>query len=92
MPGAPPSRAYLLGSEGHFIVVGTYTDSPITVSLAEQKQRLYAFVDPSSPPQLSRSACCLPAQVVEAPGTAPGSDPFIARAFIAIAGKPAWPI
>jgi len=30
LPGAPPSRAYLLGSEGHFIVVGTYTDSPIT--------------------------------------------------------------
>ncbi len=54
LPGAPPSRAYLLGSEGHFIVVGTYTDSPITVSLAEQKQRLYAFVDPISPPQLSR--------------------------------------
>ncbi len=89
MPGAPPSRAYLLGSEGHFIVVGTYTDSPITVSLAEQKQRLYAFVDPSSPPQLSSF---IAAQVVEAPGTAPGSDPFIARAFIAIAGKPAGAI
>jgi hypothetical protein len=54
LPGAPPSRAYLLGSEGHFIVVGTYTDSPITVSLAEQKQRLYASVDPISPPQLGR--------------------------------------
>jgi len=57
LPGAPPSRAYLLGSEGHFIVVGTYTDSPITVSHTERKQRLYAFVDPSSPPQLSRFAC-----------------------------------
>ena len=89
MPGAPPSRAYLLGSEGHFIVVGTYTDSPITVSLAEQKQRLYAFVDPSSPPQLDSLT---PVQVVEAPGTAPGSDPFITRAFIAIAGEPAGSI
>jgi len=27
--------------------------------------------------------------MVEAPGTAPGSDPLITRAFIAIAGKPA---
>jgi hypothetical protein len=26
---------------------------------------------------------------VEAPGTAPGSEPFITRAFIAIAGEPA---
>ena len=54
----------------------------------------YAFTRSSilfHPQQLGRSLSdgpC-PAQVVEVPGTAPGSDPFITRAFIAIAGEPA---
>ena len=39
---------------------------------------------PGSPVGLGAAA-----RMVEVPGTAPGSDPFIARAFIAIAGCPA---
>ena len=53
---------------------------------------LYAFVDPISPP----SDAAAPTRnsgrlrhVVEAPGTAPGSDRLITTAFITIAGKPA---
>ena len=41
----PPSRAYLLGSEGHFIIVGTCTNSPITADTIPSKRT--AFTRPS---------------------------------------------
>ena len=54
LPGAPPNRAYLLGSEGHFIVVGTYTDSPITADTIPSKRtaftRLSILFRPRKPP------------------------------------------
>src|ERR1700761_850654 len=49
-----PGCAYLLGSEGHFIVVGTYTDSPITADTIPSKRtaftRLSILFRPRMPP------------------------------------------
>ena len=87
-PALPGLRLPIqLGSERHFVIVGTCTISPITVNHAGQKQRLYTSVEPISPPQLPSYAKGFGGQVVEAPGTAPGSGPLITRAFIAIAGQ-----
>ena len=64
------------------IVVGNcavWTD--IGGSQPSESCHLYAFVDPISAPY-SEPGC--PVGLVEPPGTAPGSDPFIACAFIAI--------
>ena len=87
LPGAPPSRAYLvLGSEYHFIIVGTYTISPITAEPCRAKATSLRVRRSYFTPN---SWAGKPAQMVEVPGTAPGSEPFITRAFIAIAGEPA---
>src|SRR6185437_4768468 len=69
-----------LGSEGHFIIVGTYTSSPITAEPYRAKEQPLhvrrSYFAPASKVTLLTSG-------VEAPGTAPGSGPLITQSFIA---------
>ncbi len=61
--------------------------------MPSESKALYTFVDPISPPSDARAvwqrmrAFASHGHVVEAPGTAPGSDRLITTAFIAIAGR-----
>src|ERR1700761_1045617 len=49
-----PGCAYLLGSEGHFIIVGTCTNSPITAdTIPSERNCVYTSVDPVSSPKAS---------------------------------------
>ena len=76
-----------LGGEGHrrsTVVVGNYalwTDNGGTSP--GQSKHLYTFVDPVSAPLVPQRG-----SLVEPPGTAPGSDPLITRAFITIVRSP----
>lgn len=61
--------------------------------MPSESKALYTLVDPSSPPyfapcgQLPFGASQGAEEMVEAPGTAPGSERLITTAFIAIAGR-----
>ena len=62
--------------------------------MPSESKALYTLVDPSSPPYVLRRAAPLGSRphgaagnMVEAPGTAPGSEWLITTAFIAIAGR-----
>ena len=87
----PPNRAYfcVLGSnsEGFNIVVGTYEYGPMTV--VPYRTKVY--------PLRARRSCFAPVaprpeavkrmKLVEAPGTAPGSERLLRKTFIVIVGQ-----
>ncbi len=72
--------SHCLSSETRFriVVIGNYKDGPIRWYHAERKFNLYAVVDPVSPPS-DAALHISKLHVVEAPGTAPGSDQFITK-------------
>src|SRR5262245_500303 len=73
-------RALPLGSESNrsIVVVGNYMMARYRRYHPGQKRTLYTLVDPISPP--AEAALAIPRSLVEAPGTAPGSDGFIVMA------------
>jgi hypothetical protein len=85
----PPNRAYyrlLSGnSEGFNIVVGTYEYGPMSVVPCRTKvQPLRARRSCFAPIPVMANAMKYRGKMVEAPGTAPGSERLLRKTFIAI--------
>lgn len=77
------SRALRSESNRSTIVIGNCTErTDIGGTSPSESHRFYTSVDPVSTPQPANDR-----DLVESPGTAPGSGPLIMRAFIAIVSK-----